>query len=285
MTANKIGNTLYLAQTEIHDPGDAGTISVDQSLAICNLVSAGAETRTLPLPYREGVIITFFARTIAGTITLTVTGGIDLNGTTTFAFTAVDQFLVLESFKKADGTLIWLKISDYTIGALASGLGLDGLLATAAEINAIADVSARIVATGVSATTLSVTATQHGGRIISVNTTVPIALTLPQSLGTGNRYEIIIATLATATPHTIKVANATDILAGISLVAQTDTAQVNGFLTTATDDTISLNGTTKGGIVGDKIVIVDIATGVFQVTATVGSSGTVVTPFSATVGS
>jgi hypothetical protein len=118
MTANKIGNTLYLAQTEIHDPGNAGTISVDQSLAICNLVSAGAETRTLPLPYREGVIITFFARTIVGTITLTVTGGIDLNGTTTFAFSAVDQFLVLQSFKKADGTLIWLKISDYALGNL-----------------------------------------------------------------------------------------------------------------------------------------------------------------------
>lgn len=119
MNSDNVGHHLFLAETEIPDPGASGTIGVDVSLAVCNLVSAGAETRTLPLPYREGIIITLFARTIVGTITLTVTGGLDLAGTTTFAFSAVSQFLVLESFRKADGTLIWLKIADYVTGSLS----------------------------------------------------------------------------------------------------------------------------------------------------------------------
>lgn len=156
-----------------------------------------------------------------------------------------------------------------------------GLLATAAEINAEADVSTRIVNT--TATQLAVTAALHSGRIVKVSSTSPIAITLPASTGGGDIYTFIMNVVATATAHTIKVANTTDILAGVSIIAQTDTAQVNGFLTTATDDTISLNGTTKGGIVGDKIQIIDITSGKFQVTVLGGASGTVVTPFSATV--
>lgn len=164
-----------------------------------------------------------------------------------------------------------------------NGIKLAGtsISATAAEIDAVADVSARIVNT--TATTLSVTATQHAGKTVTVNSAAPIAITLPASTGGGNEYRFVIGTAATATAHTIKVANTTDILAGVSVIAQTDTAQVGGFLTTATDDTVSLNGTTKGGLPGDEIFIRDIASGVFQVRITGGASGTVVTPFSASV--
>lgn len=131
MNSSNVGFHLALAETEIKDPGASGTLSVDKSLAVCNLVSAGAEARTLPLPVKEGIEIALFARTIAGTITLTVTGGLDLAGTTTFAFTAVNQFLMLKSFRKADGTLIWLKFADYETGSLSpTELGfLDGVTA------------------------------------------------------------------------------------------------------------------------------------------------------------
>lgn len=133
MTANKVNSDLFLAQAEIADPGNAGTLAVFKSLVVCNLVSVGAETRTLPLPTRAGVVVTIYARTVGGTITLTVTGGLDLNGTTTFAFTAVNQYLVLESFRKADGTFIWLKVSDYGLGnvtpAVAGGANVVGVAA------------------------------------------------------------------------------------------------------------------------------------------------------------
>lgn len=153
--------------------------------------------------------------------------------------------------------------------------------ATAAEINKATDVSARIVNT--TATTLSVTATQHGGRVVTINSAAPIAITMPAASGSGEIYTFIIGTVATATAHTLKVANTSDKMQGVSIIAQTDTAQVNGFITTATDDTITLNGTTQGGLVGDRIILVDITTNVFAVKIEGGASGTVVTPFSATV--
>ena len=160
---------------------------------------------------------------------------------------------------------------------------LDGNTATAAEITRAADVSGRVVAVGVSATVYAITATVNGGRVLLVNSTVPCAITLPAATGTFEKYEIRLSVAATATGHTIKVANTADAMAGVSIIAQTDTAQVNGFLTTATDDTITLNGTTKGGLPGDKIEIIDIASAKFQVTVVGGASGTVVTPFSASV--
>lgn len=155
------------------------------------------------------------------------------------------------------------------------------IASTAAEIDAACDVSTRLVNT--TATTLSITAAAHAGRIVKISSAAPIAITLPAATGTGDVYEFIVAVVATATAHTIKVANTTDALAGVSIIAQTDTGQVHGFLTTATDDTISLNGTTKGGLVGDRIRLVDIASAKFHVLVTGGASGTVATPFSATV--
>jgi hypothetical protein len=114
MTANKIGSDLYLAESEIKDPGDGGSIVVNKSLAICNLVSLGAETRTLPRPSREGVILTIFFQKVGGNIVLTVTGGFDLGGTTIYAFTSVNMFLSLQSFRLSDGTLRWMKIGTAT---------------------------------------------------------------------------------------------------------------------------------------------------------------------------
>jgi len=153
------------------------------------------------------------------------------------------------------------------------------ITATAAEINRAADVSARIVNT--TATTLSITEASHDGKIVTINSASPIAVTLPAASGSGAKFEFIIGTVATATPHTIKVANTTDVMAGVALVAATTT--ILGWATTATDDTISLDGTTTGGIVGDRIEITDVASGVFAVQMFIAETGTEATPFSATV--
>lgn len=133
------------------------------------------------------------------------------------------------------------------------------------------------------ATTLTVTATQHAGKVVTISSAAPIAVTLPQATGTGNRYRFNVRVAATATAHTIKVANATDVMSGIVYCLTTSTDNVIGYKTTATDDTISLNGTTKGGVVGDWIEIIDIKTGFFQVMASTAPTGTTATPFSATV--
>lgn len=133
------------------------------------------------------------------------------------------------------------------------------------------------------ATTLALTAALHGNRTLTVSSAAPIAITLPQATGTGVKYRLVMQVAATATQHTIKVANATDVMQGVQLVLTTASANVIGYATSATSDTITLNGTTTGGVAGSEYEITDIKTGFFQVVGTDYSTGTTATPFSASV--
>ena len=153
--------------------------------------------------------------------------------------------------------------------------------ATAAELNRAADVSTRIVATTV--TELSVTAVAHGSKVVLVNSTGALAVTMPAATGSGEKFTFVIGVDATATAHTIVVANTADAFTGVSVLATTATGEVTGFATTATDDTITLNGTTQGGAKGDRIEIIDVATAIFQVSIVGRATGSVATPFSAGV--
>ena len=139
------------------------------------------------------------------------------------------------------------------------------------------------VAVTAGATTLTVTRATHGNRVITLANTAPIAITLPQATGTGAMYTFQLQQAATGTASTIKVANATDVMQGVSWVLTTSSANVIGYATTSADDTISINGTTKGGVAGDIIEIQDVKTGFFAVKIFCQATGTTATPFSATV--
>ena len=156
----------------------------------------------------------------------------------------------------------------------------DGTTVTTTTAGLVGSSNAVVATT---ATTLQITRALHNGRVVVVNSAAPIAITLPQATGTGATYEFYIGVVATATAHTIKVGNTTDVMAGFQFTVTTSSSNVEGFATTATDDTISVNGTTKGGIVGDRYIIKDVATGIFSVTMFSSSTGTEATPFSATV--
>jgi predicted RecA/RadA family phage recombinase len=136
----------------------------------------------------------------------------------------------------------------------------------------------------VTAATLTVTAAKHAGKIVLLDRAASQAVTLPAAAGTGNIYEFIIKTTVTTPSTTIKVANASDAFIGFSMIVSDDPATVKGFIAAAaTDDTITLNGTTTGGYAGDKIIVRDIATNVFSVEVRGKATGAEATPFSATV--
>lgn len=102
----------------LKDPGNAGTITVDRNPCVMGLISAGSETRTLARPTRIGVLLTLYVQTYAGAITLTVTGGYNINGDTSYSFSAAGQYLVLES--GFDGTNhFWMFVGDYAHGNLS----------------------------------------------------------------------------------------------------------------------------------------------------------------------
>jgi hypothetical protein len=132
--------------------------------------------------------------------------------------------------------------------------------------------------------TLTVTADLHGGKTITLNRAAGIAVTLPDATGTGVRFRFVVGTTVTSNSTTIKVPDAANTMTGRAYV-ETDGASdlVIAFGTGATADTITLDGSTTGGIKGDIITVEDIAADLWSVLVQTSATGTEATPFSATV--
>lgn len=131
--------------------------------------------------------------------------------------------------------------------------------------------------------TLTATARLHAGRTVNLNRAAGITVTLPAASGTGNVYRFILGTAVTSNSTIIKVANATDVMAGSAILLQDGGDTMVGFETAASSDTITFNGTTTGGLAGASVEIIDIASGLFAVHVRSAATGTEATPFSATV--
>lgn len=121
------------------------------------------------------------------------------------------------------------------------------------------------------------------GTVIHVSAAAGLTLTLPAASGSGYVYRVFIATTVTSNNVIIAVADATDVMQGNVICAQdaADTAVV--WETASTSDTITLNGTTKGGLRGDFFELTDVAADLYMVTGLCAATGTEVTPFSAAV--
>lgn len=163
---------------------------------------------------------------------------------------------------------------DITLGGVA-------ILATAAEINRAADVSARVV--DCTASTLAVTVADHDGKTVTLNRAAGITATLPAASGSGAKFKFVVGTSVTSNADIIKVANSSDVMCGSSLLMQDGGDTVVGFAAGSTADTITMDGSTTGGLKGALVIIEDIAANLFHVHMVSDASGTEATPFSATV--
>jgi hypothetical protein len=164
----------------------------------------------------------------------------------------------------------------------ANALEWIGTTATAAEITRVADVSTRIVTiTG----DITLTEAAHSDKILllgEVGGNAAVAVTLPAATGSGARFHFKVSVVNTS-GYTIQVTG-DDTMDGHILSLQDAADTVVGWETAATSDTITLNGTTTGGVsIGDWIELVDIAADQWAVTGITTSSGTEATPFSAAV--
>ena len=135
----------------------------------------------------------------------------------------------------------------------------------------------------VTGATATVTAAAHSGRTVLLDRAAGQALTLPAATGTGNSYKFFVATTITSNSTTIKVADATDIMAGVAIVANDSDASASIFETAADSDTITFNGGTTGGIKGATVELQDVAANLWSVRIVGAATGTEATPFSATV--
>ena len=123
----------------------------------------------------------------------------------------------------------------------------------------------------------------HAGRTLKLNKADGITVTLPASTGSGENYMFFVETTVTSVGYIIKVANASDVMAGNAIVANdaADTASI--FEAGATADTITLNGTTTGGILGGYVKVTDVSENLWFVEMVGAATGTEATPFSAAV--
>lgn len=164
-------------------------------------------------------------------------------------------------------------------GALKlAGVSVD---ATALELNRACDVSARLVAVAVDT---AITVAAHEGRTLVMGGAGSArTFTLPAAEGTGARFRFLVGAVNTSN-YLIKVSDATDTIDGTVLTRSDDSAAVLGYTAGASDDTITLNGTTTGGAaIGDWIELEDIAANQWAVRGVTTSSGSEATPFSNTV--
>lgn len=130
-----------------------------------------------------------------------------------------------------------------------------------------------------SATTLNADA--YAGKTILMDSATGFIITLPAATGSGASFKIVVTTTVSSGSHVIRVASASDVMAG-GLAISTDIAGVT-VPTTSTSDTITMSGSTTGGVIGSTIFLEDVKSGVWNVSGHLVSTGAEATPFSAAV--
>ena len=115
----------------------------------------------------------------------------------------------------------------------------------------------------------------------AVNTSSPSDPTDPnQANNYGATFEFVLSTTVTGN-FIVKVANSSDTMVGTAILGSGTTALV--FSTATASDTITLSGTTTGGVGGATISATVVGANRYKVNVVSGATGAVATPFSATV--
>ena len=147
----------------------------------------------------------------------------------------------------------------------------------------------------------SLTVATHAGRIVHNDAAGAVTYTLPavnatadsdvggpgpdlNNLNNVGATFTIISSITKTGSLIVQVANSTDVMTGMATIVDTDSSDnMEGFMTVAASDTITLNGTTSGGVTHATIVCTVLATGLWTVSVRTGGTVNLVTPFSAAV--
>ncbi|TGR84620.1 hypothetical protein EN866_32965 [Mesorhizobium sp. M2D.F.Ca.ET.223.01.1.1] len=129
--------------------------------------------------------------------------------------------------------------------------------------------------------TTALTQRPYANNICVLDSATGRTVTLPASTGKGDVYTVFVKTSVSSGSHVVQVANSTDVLSG-ALGLVVGVAGTMG-LTASTSDTITMNGSTTGGLFGSIMQFTDVAAGFWMLTGSLNGSGTMTTPFSAAV--
>jgi hypothetical protein len=121
----------------------------------------------------------------------------------------------------------------------------------------------------------------HSGNVLIGNAAAGMTVTLPASTGKGDRYKVLVGTTISSNNFIIQVANSTDVMIGA--VGLTTDIAGTVIPTSSTTDTITMNGTTQGGVRGSYVEFVDVTAGFWLISGNIVCTGTESSPFSAAV--
>lgn len=108
MDPHNIHHKFYNADKVMKDPGASGTIRVTEDLQICEMVSTGAETRTLAAPTKSGIRFVLRMKTDGGDIVVTTPNGFNNAGESIATFGDASDLLNLISVETATkGVFRW----------------------------------------------------------------------------------------------------------------------------------------------------------------------------------
>ena len=146
----------------------------------------------------------------------------------------------------------------------------------------------------------SLTVASHAGRIVHNNAAGAVTYTLPainansdsavagpgadlnNLSNIGATFEIF-ASITKTGDLVVQVANSNDVMVGGAKFIDDSSDNMVGFETASTSDTITLNGSTTGGVTFSKITCTAISSTQWKVDVESGCTGTPATPFSAAV--
>lgn len=114
--SHRIHHDLYRAPKGMADPGNAGTIRVTEDLQICEMVSAGSETRTLANPTKAGIRFVLRLLTDGGDVVVTAANGLNVGGDTQATFADASDLLSLISVSTSSGYRWEIEVN---VGAVA----------------------------------------------------------------------------------------------------------------------------------------------------------------------
>jgi hypothetical protein len=146
----------------------------------------------------------------------------------------------------------------------------------------------------------SLTVATHAGRIVHNDAAGAVTYTLPavnatadsgisgpgpslDNLSNVGATFTIINSITKTGDLVVQVANSTDVMSGGAFYIDDSSDNVVGFETVAASDTITLNGTTTGGVTYAKIICTVLGTGLWSVSVHTGCTGSPATCFSAAV--
>jgi len=122
----------------------------------------------------------------------------------------------------------------------------------------------------------------ESGSVVVLNAAAGFTTTLPANCVNGTFFEFVVGVTVTSVGAKIITGAAAELMVGTILNTDTDTSDTLASwksLVGTSNISLNLNGTTKGGLIGDRIVVTKITSTKWQVSGNILSTGAVVTPF------